>query len=154
MDPPPSSWYHWISEVPSTSPHYPFPAPAIRQMLLSGISSDRVLDSKLVARYVEVYTLLFEADRWERSNGVVPLSFLQRQMAIGSLNPIFQRLAMSECRSRISQFSLGGRQSEAGWPALYGCTPCIAGWKVCHKNIVPDDGSCRYIGWDNWYCRC
>src|SRR5262245_29031057 len=38
--------------------------------------------------------------------------------------------------------------------AIYGCTPCIFGRKLCHKNIVPDDGSCSYLAWDNWICRC
>lgn len=37
---------------------------------------------------------------------------------------------------------------------IYGCTPCVRGWKLCHKSIVPDDGSCTYVGWDNWTCRC
>jgi hypothetical protein len=36
----------------------------------------------------------------------------------------------------------------------YGCTPCVRGWKVCNQPIVPDDGKCRYVGWDTYYCQC
>lgn len=154
-DPPPSSWMHWIAEVPSTSPHHPFPAPAVRQMLASGLPPTQVMESKLVGRYVEVYTLLFEADKWERTNGIVAISPLQYQMATSALDSIFRAVASAESRRLASRFLSGRPQSEAGWgDFLRGCTPCVGGWKICHKNIVPDDGSCRYIGWDNWYCRC
>ena len=37
---------------------------------------------------------------------------------------------------------------------LYGCTPCLWGRRFCRKPIVADDGKCRYIGLDTWYCRC
>ena len=37
---------------------------------------------------------------------------------------------------------------------IYGCTPCVFGWKLCRKNIVPDDGSCIYIGLDTYRCTC
>jgi hypothetical protein len=35
-----------------------------------------------------------------------------------------------------------------------GCSPCVGGWKLCHKLIVPDDGSCTNLFGDYWRCRC
>jgi hypothetical protein len=46
-----------------------------------------------------------------------------------------------------------GREAEFS-NLIYGCTPCVFGWKLCRKNIVPDDGSCIYIGWDTYRCKC
>jgi hypothetical protein len=38
--------------------------------------------------------------------------------------------------------------------SLYGCTPCLWGRQICRKPIVADDGRCRYIALDTWYCWC
>jgi outer membrane protein OmpA-like peptidoglycan-associated protein len=46
------------------------------------------------------------------------------------------------------------QEDELEFLNLYGCTPCVKNRKLCHKNIVPDDGSCRYLAWDNWLCKC
>jgi hypothetical protein len=45
-------------------------------------------------------------------------------------------------------------KGEAFGTSIYGCTPCVLNRKLCHKNIVPDDGSCSYLGFDNWWCKC
>jgi outer membrane protein OmpA-like peptidoglycan-associated protein len=64
-----------------------------------------------------------------------------------SLQPIQPNPGSSSTTTRQQEYELE-------FPTLYGCTPCVKNWKVCHKNIVPDDGSCRSLGWDNWLCKC
>jgi hypothetical protein len=93
---PPSAFIHWTQEVPPTDPQHPFKVPSIRQMLASGMSTEAVKASNLVRRYIEVYTLLFEADLWEATRGRVPTTLLQRRMAEGSMNPLFRAAAAAE----------------------------------------------------------
>jgi hypothetical protein len=55
----------------------------------------------------------------------------------------------------MGQSRLLNRDSETEFDIpVYGCTPCVAGRKICRKKIVPDDGSCSYIFWDTWRCKC
>lgn len=111
-----------------------------------------VLNSKLVARYTEVYTLPLETAVWERANGPVSLTDLQIQMVNGTLDEFFRRMAAQEQGAPLppSQESEGEPESE--W--FQGCTPCIRGQKICHKSIVPDDGKCHPLWFDNWVCYC
>lgn len=156
-DPPPSLHWHWTAEVPPTNYQYhPFSAPAIRQMFASGWSMQAVLDSPLVNRYVEVYTLPLETAIWEKTNGPVPVSSLQLQMVSGALDAAFKQMAYNEQNgkpplpSREAEYEAEGEGE--GW--LQGCTPCIRGQKFCHKSIVPDDGKCHPLWFDTWVCYC
>ncbi|HEY9830852.1 MAG TPA: OmpA family protein [Stenomitos sp.] len=106
-DVPSPTRYHWRTEYPATSRNHPYQLPSIRQMLASGKSVDQVKASDLVKCYIQVYTLLFEADVWEQANGRVPLSLLQIQMISGRLNPLFQRLALLEGGRSISSAPQG-----------------------------------------------
>ncbi|HJQ68516.1 MAG TPA: peptidoglycan-binding protein [Blastocatellia bacterium] len=93
---PPPWVYHWVEPHPPTGADHPYRLPSIRQMLASGMSVDQVKASGLVARYIDVYTLLFEADARERRAGPVAVSLLQRNMALGMLNNVFRALAAAE----------------------------------------------------------
>jgi hypothetical protein len=102
-DPPPPAFIHWSSEVSPTSPDHPYRAPSIRRMLVNGVPIARVKASMLVKRYIEVYTLLFEADAWEQANGQIPITPLQRKIVNGGLNRIFRAISAAERggRSRL-----------------------------------------------------
>jgi hypothetical protein len=142
--PPPATFWHWFTEVPSTdSAHHPYAAPAVRQMFASGVSMPEVLSSLLVGRYTEVYTLPLESEVWERAHGRVPVSPLQLQMATSALDEVFRRLAAQEQGVPLPP----SREAE-------GEDTCIQGQKLCHQNIVPDDGRRRYLWLDNWICYC
>jgi outer membrane protein OmpA-like peptidoglycan-associated protein len=104
-DKPPSAFIHWTQEVLPTSPDHPYRSPSIRQMLASGQSTSKVKASKLVSNYIQVYTLLFEADLWERTNGQVPLSLLQQKMGSGALNLVFRSLSALERSGRPSSIA-------------------------------------------------
>jgi hypothetical protein len=102
-----------------------------------------VLSSLLVGRYNEVYTLPLESEVWERAHGRVPVSPLQLQMATSALDEVFRRLAAQEQGVPLPP----SREAQ-------GEDTCIQGQKLCHQNIVPDDGRCRYLWLDNWICYC
>jgi hypothetical protein len=109
-DKPPSAFIHWTQEVPPTSSEHPYRLPSIRQMLASGQSTSKVKASKLVSNYIQVYTLLFEADLWERANGRVSLTLLQQKIASGALNSVFRSLSAVERGGRPSLIDRGRRR--------------------------------------------
>jgi outer membrane protein OmpA-like peptidoglycan-associated protein len=160
---PPSTYFHWQQEISPVSPQHPYQLPSIRLMISNGMPISEVKTSQLVARYIEVYTLLFEADTWEKKNGKISLSLLQRQIVSVNLDSVFRKLAQAEegklpasLRLQIlpkSRAVAREAESEFGnW--FYGCAPCVKGWKICHKPIVPDDNRCKYLAFNTWLCRC
>ncbi len=84
----PAAQIHWtLEEVPADDPGHPYHAPSIRQILRAGMSVDQVLGSRLAENYVDVYTLVYEAETNQQH-----VSGLQRLMAAGDLDWAFRRL--------------------------------------------------------------
>jgi len=132
-DPPPSAWIHWSQEVPPTSADHPFRAPSIRAMLASGTPAATVQTSPTVARYIEVYTLLFEADAWEAAHGSVATTWVQRNVADGTLNSVFRAASAVESRSSAL---MGGAMSVTLWNLMAGAEAEEALCRVEERELV------------------
>ncbi len=74
----------------------PWDSLTIHQMLSSGKTMDEVQKSPIVEKQIEIYSLLYEADNWEKTNGPVGLTDLQERLAKGQLDKILSIFALME----------------------------------------------------------
>ncbi|MES0490032.1 MAG: DUF4157 domain-containing protein [Leptospirales bacterium] len=63
------------------------------QKLAKGTTLDDVKKSSLVESQIEIYRLIFEAQNWEKANGKINITPLQKALVEGKLNSIFIAMA-------------------------------------------------------------
>lgn len=68
----------------------------VYQQLVDGVSVEDVKKSWIVNAAIEIYTLLFEADEWEKANGPIVLSPLEKALIQGKLDTILEVMAKAE----------------------------------------------------------
>jgi hypothetical protein len=71
-------------------------SPTIYEMLASGKSVSDIEKSELVGLQIEIYALLFEADLWEKANGPVKVTELEKALVEGKLNNMLAIFALKE----------------------------------------------------------
>jgi hypothetical protein len=74
----------------------------IYQLLLSGLSVDKVKKHSLVNAQIEIYTLIYEAEQWIKKYGEIKLSPLQKRLAEGSLNRTMDLFAKQVRKEEIT----------------------------------------------------
>lgn len=72
------------------------PAETIYEMLARGVSVEDVKKSQMVKSQIEIYSLLYEADKWEQTKGTIELTDLEKRLASGKLNNILSLFALME----------------------------------------------------------
>ena len=70
----------------------------VYQLLVDGESVEDVKKSWIVNAAIEIYTLLFEADEWEKANGPIALTSLEKALIQGKLDTILEVMAKAEVR--------------------------------------------------------
>jgi hypothetical protein len=68
----------------------------VYQQLVDGVSLEDVKRSWIVNAAIEIYTLLFEADEWEKANGPIVLTALETALIQGKLDTILEIMAKAE----------------------------------------------------------
>jgi hypothetical protein len=68
----------------------------VYQQLVDGVSLADVKKSWIVNAAIEIYTLLFEADEWEKANGPIVLTTLEKALIQGKLDTILEVMAKAE----------------------------------------------------------
>lgn len=63
----------------------------VQHMLVNGMSAKEVAATRQVEKLVEIYTLIFEATEWEKANGSVGLSSVERKVMSDTYNDQFRR---------------------------------------------------------------
>lgn len=68
----------------------------VYQQLADGASIEDVKASSIVNAAIEIYTLLYEADEWEKANGPIVLTQLEKALIQGKLDTILAIMAKAE----------------------------------------------------------
>ncbi len=68
----------------------------VYQQLVDGASVEDVKTSWIVNAAIEIYTLLFEADEWEKAHGPILLTPLEKALIQGKLDTILEIMAKAE----------------------------------------------------------
>ncbi|MFG1817793.1 DUF4157 domain-containing protein [Kribbella sp. NPDC049174] len=68
----------------------------VYQQLVDGASVEDVKTSWIVNAAIEIYTLLFEADEWEKAHGPIILTPLEKALIQGKLDTILEIMAKAE----------------------------------------------------------
>lgn len=68
----------------------------VYQQLVNGTSVADVKASWMVNAAIEIYTLLYEADEWEKANGPIVLTQLEKALIQGQLDSILEVMAKAE----------------------------------------------------------
>lgn len=68
----------------------------VYQQLVDGVSLEDVKAAWIVNAAIEIYTLLFEADEWEKANGPIVLTALEKALIHGKLDTILEAFAKAE----------------------------------------------------------
>lgn len=63
----------------------------VRHMLVNDMSAKEVAATRQVEKLVEIYTLIYEATEWEKANGSIGLSNVERKVMAGDYNDQFRR---------------------------------------------------------------
>ncbi len=91
---PPKSqkWFGWDGKRPQVYPPWPRGrgAKMIRNMLDDGATVAEVSNSGLVEQLTQIYTLICEADEWERRHGAVGLTGVMRKAVEGAYDDQFK----------------------------------------------------------------
>jgi hypothetical protein len=91
----PQAVFHWQT----SDSHDVWRSDTVTQMLESGKTVEDVQKSSLVESQIEIYTLIFEADEYEKNLspvGRIDVTPLQRSLVEGKLNAILRVMAKSE----------------------------------------------------------
>ncbi len=84
-------WWGWEGRRPEVRPPWPRRgAKMIRTRLDDGATVAEVSRSGLVERLTQVYTLIYEADEWERRHGAVGLTGVMRNVVEGAYDDQFK----------------------------------------------------------------
>jgi hypothetical protein len=70
-----------------------WPSITIPQLFAEGFNVDEVKDPLMVKSIIEIYTLLYEADKWEKRSGHIEITRLQEALVDGKL-PMLPVLVM------------------------------------------------------------
>jgi hypothetical protein len=68
----------------------------VYQMLADKMPLEEVKTSFMVESQIEIYTLVFEADEWEKANGPIVLTDLEKALLSGKLDKILEVMAKAE----------------------------------------------------------
>jgi len=73
-----------------------WPSLTVYQMLADGTAQDEVKKSFIVDAAIEIYTLVFEADEWEKAHGEIELTALEKALVRGDLDKVLAVMAKAE----------------------------------------------------------
>jgi len=73
-----------------------WPDETVTQMIESGKKLEEFKTSYMVTSQIEIYTLIYEADEWEKKNGAIGVTPLQKALVEGKLNALLKIMAKSE----------------------------------------------------------
>jgi hypothetical protein len=71
-------------------------SPTIHQMLADGMKLEDVKKSSMVTSAIEIYTLVFEADEWDRTNQPFQLTELEKALLSHKLDKLLEVMAKAE----------------------------------------------------------
>lgn len=73
-----------------------WPDKTVTQMLASGMSEKDVKDSYLVRSQIEIYTLIYEADKWEKEHGPIEITPLQKALVEGGFDSLIADMTLKQ----------------------------------------------------------
>lgn len=88
---------HWMDDTQI------WPSLTVYQLLADGASVAEVKKSFMVESAIEIYTLIFEADEWDKAHGAIKLTPLEKALVRGELDKILAVMAKAE----VGKASLG-----------------------------------------------
>ncbi|HEV2772832.1 MAG TPA: M15 family metallopeptidase [Thermoleophilaceae bacterium] len=96
-------------------------------MLRAGASVEDVKRSQLAERIVDIYTLIYEADEWEKAHGKIDNGSLIPTMLSGALDGVFEKMAKGQ--PVVSFEIMAGPTAAAGALQQAPASPPIEGYR-------------------------